>query len=70
MFISVPPNAILAHYEQLPSGKFAVVGVSGKIIGSSFFELRYKYTATTTLSGAGCWVVLLPISQPTQPALF
>jgi hypothetical protein len=75
LFIPIPPNAVLAHYEQITPGSYAVVTASGKVLAPSFFDLREQYTAEAALNGAGCWVVLTPIrshsfSQETQSALF
>ncbi len=76
LFIPIPPGSVLAHYAQLESGSFAVVTVSGAVLAPSFFELRHTYTATATVNGSGCWVVLTPVirspsfSQEPQLTLF
>jgi len=68
--VKIPANAIIAHYAETRPGKFAVVTPSGKILAPSFYDLRHKYAFVMSINGAGGWVVLLPIPQPTQPALF
>jgi hypothetical protein len=70
MFISIPPNAILARYALQSSGAYAVETVTHKVLAASFYDLRHQYTATSTINGSGCWVVLIPIPQPTQTTLF
>jgi len=71
VFIQVPANAILCHYAQLESGEFAVVAVSGKVLASSFYELREQFEASATINGAGSWVVLVPrSSSSSQLSLF
>jgi hypothetical protein len=70
VFLSIPPTATLAHYEQIKPGIYAVVTPAHKVLASSFYDLRHQYTASATINGAGCWVILLPIPQPTQASLF
>jgi hypothetical protein len=74
MFIQIPPNAVIAHYAQLVTGQWAVVTPWGKVLASSFFELRSKYQPHCSINGAGGWVVMVPrsssFSQATQQALF
>lgn len=75
MFFQIPPHAVICHYAQVQGGAFAVVSVSGKVLASSFFELRERFQFHSSISGAGCWVVLVPVgpssfSQATQQALF
>jgi hypothetical protein len=75
MFISIPPNAVIAHYVELTPGSYAVVTASHKVLASSFYELREQYTAQATIYGAGAWVVLVPrsssfLQEPAQQALF
>ncbi len=76
VFIPIPPGAVLAHYAQIAPGNYAVVTVSGQVLAPSFYELRDQYTATATVNGAGCWVILSPVirsysnSQEPQLTLF
>jgi hypothetical protein len=76
VFIPIPPGAVVAHYAQIAPGSYAVVTVSGSVLAPSFFELRDQYTATATINGAGCWVILVPVirsysnSQEPQLTLF
>ena len=77
IFLPIPANALLAHYEQIAPGSYAVVSASGQVLAPSFFELREQYTAEAAINGAGCWVILSPVirshsnsQEPQQPTLF
>ena len=66
----IPTGAVLAHYAQVKPGQYAVVNVKGQILAPSFYDLRHQFTASATIAGAGCWVVLEPIQQFKQASLF
>jgi hypothetical protein len=67
---SIPAAAIICHYAVLPSGKWAVVTPSHKVLAPSFYDLRHLYNFHMSINGAGTWVVLLPKQTATQPTLF
>jgi len=74
MFVHLPKSAVIARYSQQPSGAYAVVTPFGATLAPSFYALRDRFTFVCSVSGAGGWVVLAPISQAqpaaNQPALF
>jgi hypothetical protein len=74
MLISIPSNAVIAHYAQTPQG-WAVVTPFGKVLAPSFYDLRGRFEFYCSVNGAGGWVAIVPRSSsfsqaPTQPALF
>ena len=69
-FAQIPAAAVLAHYAQIKPGVYAVVNVKGQVLAPSFYDLRHQFTASATIAGAGCWVILEPIPQLKQASLF
>jgi len=71
VFVSIPPQAVFARYDEIAPNRYAIVTPRGKVLGESFYDLRDRFSFYCSITGNGFWDVLLPIQEPaSQPSLF